>query len=387
MRAYLDNGATTRVDPRVLEAMRPYFLEKYGNPSSLHEFGREASEALEESRKKLAGFLNAQPDEIVFCASGSESDNLAIQGAAFANKSKGKHLIASSIEHPAVLNTFKFLEKNGFEVTFLPVDAQAVVSPDSVAQAIRKDTILVSVMHANNEVGTIQDVDEIARICKERGVLFHTDAVQSFTKVSIDLKKTPADLLSISSHKIHGPKGVAALYARSGTRLQPLVYGGGQERGLRAGTENVAGVVGFAKAAELAFAEASEAIPRMTRLRDELVKNVLDSVSDSFLNGHQQRRLCNNAHFRFDFIEGESLLMRLDALGIEGSTGSACSSKSLTPSHVLLAMGLTHVQAHGSLRLTLSRFTTHDETAYVAEKLPGVVEELRKMSPLKKKQS
>lgn len=385
MKAYLDNGATTRTDPRVLEAMRPYFLERYGNPSSLHEYGREASEALEESRKKIACFLNAQPNEIVFTASGSESDNLALQGAAFANKSKGKHIVTSSIEHPAVLNTFKFLEKNGFEVTILPVDTHAVVSLDAVAQAIRKDTILVSVMHANNEVGTIQDINAIARVCKERSVLFHTDAVQSFTKVPIDLKKLPADLLSISAHKIHGPKGVAALYVRSGTRLQPLVYGGVQERGLRAGTENVPGAVGFAKAAELAFGEAGESIPRMTRLRDELIKNVTDCVPDSFLNGHPQSRLCNNAHFRFDFIEGESLLMRLDALGIEGSTGSACSSKSLAPSHVLLAMGLTHVQAHGSLRLTLSRFTTREEVSYAAEKLPGVVEELRKISPLKKR--
>lgn len=384
MKAYLDNGATTRVDPRVLEAMRPYFLEKYGNPSSLHEYGREASEALETARTKIADFLNAQSNEIYFVASGSESDNLAIQGAAFANKSKGKHLITSAIEHPAVLNAFKFLEKNGFEVTFLPVDAQATVSPDAVAQAIRKDTILVSIMHANNEVGTIQNIQEIDKICKERGVLFHTDAVQSFTKVPIDLKKTPADLLSISAHKIHGPKGTAALYARGGTRLQPLVYGGAQERGLRAGTENVPSAVGFAKAAELAFAEAGKAIPRMTQLRDELISNVLESVPDAFLNGHSQSRLCNNAHFRFDYIEGESLLMRLDALGIAGSTGSACSSKSLAPSHVLLAMGLTHVQAHGSLRLTLSRFTTHEETDYAAEKLPRVVEELRKISPLKK---
>jgi len=385
MKTYLDNGATTRVDPRVLEAMRPYFLEKYGNPSSLHEYGREASEALEAARAKIAGFLNASPNEIIFCASGSESDNLAIQGIAFANKSKGKHLITSSIEHPAVLNAFKFLEKNGFEVTILPVDSHAVISPDAVAQAIRKDTILVSVMHANNEVGTIQNIQEISEICKERGVLFHTDAVQSFTKTPIDLKKTPADLVSISAHKIHGPKGVAALYAREGTRLQPLVYGGGQEHGLRAGTENVPGAVGFAKAVELAFAEAGEAAPRMTRLRDELISRVLESVPDSFLNGHPQRRLCNNAHFRFDFIEGESLLMRLDALGIAGSTGSACSSKSLAPSHVLLAMGLTHIQAHGSLRLTLSRFTTREEIDYVVEKLPGVVEELREISPLKKK--
>jgi len=294
-------------------------------------------------------------------------------------------LITSSIEHPAVLNAFKFLEKNGFEVTILPVDSHAVISPDAVAQAIRKDTILVSVMHANNEVGTIQNIQEISEICKERGVLFHTDAVQSFTKTPIDLKKTPADLVSISAHKIHGPKGVAALYAREGTRLQPLVYGGGQEHGLRAGTENVPGAVGFAKAVELAFAEAGEAAPRMTRLRDELISRVLESVPDSFLNGHPQRRLCNNAHFRFDFIEGESLLMRLDALGIAGSTGSACSSKSLAPSHVLLAMGLTHIQAHGSLRLTLSRFTTREEIDYVVEKLPGVVEELREISPLKKK--
>ncbi|MEM0475625.1 MAG: cysteine desulfurase family protein [Candidatus Norongarragalinales archaeon] len=384
MKVYLDNAATTRVDERVLEAMRPFFVEHYGNASSLHSLGVEAKQALEESRETIAKALGATAEEIVFTASGSEADNLAVIGAAMANRSKEKNrVVVSSIEHPAVFNAAEFLKREGFEVVFLPVDREAFVKMDALRDALTPSTIIVSVMHANNEVGTIEPIVEIAKLCKEKEVLFHTDAVQSFTKEKIDLKTLLADFVSLSAHKIHGPKGVGALFVRRGVRLQPLVYGGPHEHNLRAGTENVAGIVGFAEAVRLAQREAPQSIMRMRGLRDALIKRVLE-VKDAFLNGATgEKRLCNNAHFRFDGVEGEALLLRLDALGVETSTGSACSSASLKPSRVLLAMGLSHVQAHGSLRLTLSRFTTAEEIDFAGECIERAVKELREFSALR----
>ncbi|MFH0922810.1 MAG: cysteine desulfurase family protein [Candidatus Micrarchaeota archaeon] len=377
-RIYLDNAATTQVDSRVVEAMKPFFTTAYGNASSLHYFGREAGEALEKSRETIAKKLNCRAGEIVFTSGGSEADNLALIGSAFANKNKGNRVIVSQIEHPAVYNAAEFLKQSGFDVVFVPVDKNAFVKMDELRKAITSDTIIVSIMHANNEVGTVQPIQEIAELCKAKGVLFHTDAVQSFTKEKLDLKKTPADFVSLSSHKIHGPKGVGALFVRSGVKLRPLVYGGPHENKMRAGTENVAGVVGFSKAVELA--KESE-VKKMRVLADRLIKRVLE-IPRSHLNGDAKKRLCNNAHFRFDRIEGEALLLKLDDRGVAASTGSACSSKSLMPSRVLLAMGMTHVQAHGSLRLSLSRFTTRAEIDYAAELLPGIVEELREISAL-----
>jgi cysteine desulfurase len=382
---YLDNAAATRVDDRVLEAMRPFFTERYGNASSLHALGQDAKAALEGSRETIAKALNAASEEIVFTAGGSESDNLAVIGAAMTNKTKEKNrVIVSAVEHPAVYNAAEFLKRSGFDVVFLPVDSEAFVKMDALREALTPSTILVSVMRANNEVGTIEPIREIAKLCKERGVLFHTDAVQSFTKEPLDATNIPVDLVSLSSHKIHGPKGVGALFVRNGTKVQPLVYGGPHEHRLRAGTENVAGIVGFAEAAKIAVSEAPQSIPRMRELCDSLIKRVLE-IDGAFLNGATgEKRLCNNAHFRFDAIEGEALVLRLDALGVEGSTGSACSSASLKPSRVLLAMGLSHVQAHGSLRLTLSRFTTREEIDFAGECVEKIVKELRSFSALKK---
>ncbi len=374
---YLDNAATTRVAPEVLEAMKPYFTDKYGNASSLHDFGLEAAEALEESRKTLAGVINAKPEEIVFTSGGSESDNQAIKEIAF-SKGPNHHIITSSIEHPAVLKTCEFLEKMGFEVTCLPVNKEGSISLDDLEKSIKDKTILVSIMHANNEIGTIQPVREIGRICREKGVLFHTDAVQSFLKIPIDVKEMNIDLLSASSHKLHGPKGVGLLYVRSGVKINPLIHGGGHESGLRSGTENVAGIVGFARACRLCR------IPdnKVKELRDRLIEGVLE-IKDCWLNGAKgDKRLPNNANFSFKFIEGEALVLRLNDSGVAASTGSACSTKSLKPSHVLMAMGLSHVEAHGSLRLTLSRYTTKEEIDYILKVLPGVVEDLRKISPL-----
>lgn len=380
MKIYLDNAATTRVAPEVLEAMKPYFTDKYGNASSLHDFGLEAAEALEESRKTLAGVINAKPEEIVFTSGGSESDNQAVKEIAFASLAKGpgSHIITSSIEHPAVLKTCEFLEKMGFEVTYLPVNKEGSISLDDLEKSIKDKTILVSIMHANNEIGTIQPVREIGRICREKGVLFHTDAVQSFLKIPIDVKEMNIDLLSASSHKLHGPKGVGLLYVRSGVKINPLIHGGGHESGLRSGTENVAGIVGFARACGLCR------IPdnKVKELRDRLIEGVLE-IKDCWLNGAKgNKRLPNNANFSFKFIEGEALVLRLNDKGVAASTGSACSTKSLKPSHVLMATGLSHVEAHGSLRLTLSRYTTKEEIDYLLKVLPGVVEDLRKISPL-----
>jgi cysteine desulfurase len=382
-RIYFDNSATTMVDQRVMEAMSPYHLEKYGNASSLHSFGREAYKALEEARATVARAINAPSRDIIFTSGGTESDNLAIQGAVYANQEKGKHIITSVIEHPAVLNTCHFLEEQGFKVTYLPVDREGVVKLEELKKAISKETILVTIMAANNEIGTIQPFREIGAIAHEYGALFHTDAVQAVTKVPIDVATDNVDLLAMSAHKFHGPKGVGALYIKKGTRIRPVVYGGGHERGYRSSTENIPGIVGMGKAIELAMADMEGNVAKMTSLRDHIIEGILPRIRDSGLNGHRTKRLCNNAHFRFDFIEGESLILQLDMKGIAASTGSACSSKSLEPSHVLLALGMRHEQAHGSLRVTLSRFNTMEEADFLIEVLPDIVENLRKMSPIK----
>ncbi len=382
-RVYLDYAASTPVDERVLQFMKPYFSKKFGNASSLHRFGQEAKKGIDESREKVSKLINSKDSEIIFTSSGTEGDNLAIKGTAFANRDKGKHIIISRIEHHAILETCKWLEGQGFEVTYLPVDKYGLVDIKQLESSIRKDTILVSVMHANNEIGTIEPTEEIGKLCKEHGVLFHTDAVQTFGKIKVDVNKMNVDLLTASSHKIYGPKGVGMLFVREGTRVEPLIHGGGQESGLRSSTENVAGIVGFGVASEIAKKEMNKDANQQTRLRDYMIKNVL-KIDKSHLNGHRVRRLPNNANFYFDFIEGESLITHLDFYGIAASTGSACSSRSLEPSHVLLAIGLKHEEAHGSLRLTLGRPTTKDNVNYVLKMLPGIVDRLREISPLKK---
>ena len=381
---YLDNAATTPVRKEVLEEMTPYFSKKYGNASSPHSLGREANKALQEARVRVADVINAMPEEIYFTSGGSEADNLAIKGIAFANKDKGNHIIVSSIEHDAVLNTCKFLAGNGFEVTYLPVDKYGFVNCEDVERAVTKKTILISVMHANNEIGTIEPIANIGSLAQEKGVYFHTDAVQSFGKIPIDVEKMGIDLLSTSSHKVYGPKGVGALYVKKGIEIQPLIHGGGHENGLRSGTENVAGIAGFGKAAELAENERAVEAGREIKLRDKLIKGAL-KIKNSYLNGHPTIRLPNNANFSFKFIEGEGLILDLDSYGIAASTGSACSSKTLEPSHVLLAIGLRHEEAHGSLRLTLGRETTDKDINYVLKTLPKSVERLRKISPYKNK--
>jgi cysteine desulfurase len=378
MRIYLDNGATTRTDPQVVKSMLPYFTEKYGNASSLHEFGRDAKEALERAREIVANKINASPEEIIFTSGGSESDNLALKGVAYINKEK-KHIITSKIEHPAVLSTCKELESEGFKVSYLNVDEEGFVNLEELKSLITDKTALVSIMHANNEIGVIQPIGEIAKICKKHKVLFHTDAIQSFTKVPIDVKKQGIDLISFSSHKIHGPKGVGALFIRRGVKIKKQIFGGHHEFDLRAGTENIPGIVGFAKAVELAN---KEHIAQMTKLRDKLIDEITRQIPDVKLNGSMDKRLCNNVNLSFRYIEGESLLLHLDMKGIAVSTGSACSSQSLEPSHVLMAIGLEPEIAHGSIRFTLSRYTKEQEIDYTVKNLKEVVENLRKISPL-----
>ena len=381
-RVYLDYAATTPLDPRVFDVMKPYFLKQYGNTMSLHRFGQEAKSALEESRGILANFMNADSSEVIFTGSATESDNLAIKGIAFANKDKGKHIIVSAIEHHAVLEPAKWLEKQGFEITYLPVDRYGLVDPKQVENAIRKDTILVSVMHANNEIGTIEPIEEIGKICSEHDVLFHTDATQSFGKIPIDVKKMNIDLLTANAHKMYGPKGVGALFIRKGVRIEPLIHGGGHEFGLRSSTVDVPSIVGFGAAVKLRKKEMEAEAKMLTKLRDRLIKGTL-KIEHSHLNGHPTKRLPNNTNFWFAFIEGESLVLQLDSYGIAGSTGSACSSESLEPSHVLMAIGLKHEGAHGSLRLTLGKWTTKKDIDYTLEVLPKAVERLRKISPFK----
>lgn len=382
-KVYLDNAATTKVRNEVVEAMLPYFTEYFGNPSSLHLFAREAGKGLDTARAQVAKALNAKPEEIIFTGGGSESDNMVLRGIPEAYKKKGKHVITSAVEHHAVLHTLEAMEKEGrVEVTYLPVDEYGMVTAEQVEKAIRPDTVLVSIMFANNEVGTIMPIEQIGETCKKYGVLFHTDAVQAVGHVPVDVEKMHIDLLSLSGHKFHGPKGVGALYVRKGVRIPALILGGAQERRKRAGTENVPGIVGMGKAIELATAELEDNAAKMKVLRDRLIFGIPARIPDVKLNGHPIERLPNNVNFSIRFIEGESILLMLDLNGIAASSGSACTSGSLDPSHVLLAMGLPHEVAHGSLRLTLSEFTTPEEIDYVLDTLPPIVEKLRAMSPL-----
>lgn len=381
---YFDCAAATPADPQVIKAMIPYFSKNFGNTMSLHSFGEEAKEGLEESRKAVANLMGAKPEEIIFTSSATESNNFALKGIAFANKEKGNHIIISSIEHDCIMESAKWLESQGFEVTRLKVDKYGFINPDDVKGAIKKETILVSIMHANNEIGTIEPIEEIGKICRKKGVYFHTDAAQSFGKIKINVNKMNIDLLTASSHKMYGPKGVAALFVRKGVKIAPLLHGGGHEKGLRSSTVNVAAIVGFAEACRICKKEMVEESQRLTKMRDKLFKGILENIEGSYLNGHPQKRLPNNADFWFKFIEGESIVIQLDLSGIAASTGSACSTVALEPSHVLLAIGLKPQEAHGSLRLSLGRWTKESDIDYVLKVLPKVVEKLRKISPFKK---
>lgn len=382
-RIYLDHSATTPVDLEVANLMMTYYTEKYGNPSSVHGFGREAKQGLEEARRQVAELIGATPQEITFTSGGTEADNLAIMGTAEAMRKKGKHLITSAIEHHAVLETCEYLAKNGFELTVIPVDAEGIVSVEDVRKAVRPDTILISVMHANNEVGAIQPIVEIGNLAKELGITFHVDAVQSLGKIPINVKELNIDLLTISSHKIYGPKGVGALYIRKGVRIVPRAHGGSQEKRRRSGTENTPGIIGFGKACELIGKRMAEDAKHQTKLRDKLMNGIVERIEYVKVNGPTgEKRLSNNVNVSIRFVEGESLLLSLDMLGIAASSGSACTSGSLDPSHVLLAMGLIHEIAHGSLRFSLGRQNTEDEIDYLLEQLPKIVERLRMMSPL-----
>ena len=381
-RIYMDNAATTAVSPEVLQAMLPYFTDIYGNPSSIHSTGRDARRAVDAARKQVAAAIGAQPTEIYFTAGGSESDNWAIKGTAFAKRAKGNHIITSQIEHHAVLHTCAWLEKQGFEVTYLPVDEFGRVRVEDVEKAITDKTILISIMAANNEIGTLQPITEIGKLAKSRGILFHTDAVQAMGAIPIDVNAMNIDMLSMSGHKFHGPKGIGVLYVRKGVHPDIFMHGGAQERGQRAGTENLAGIVGIGKAIELATQNLEANAARMSRLRDKLIDGILAEIPDVRLNGHRTERLPNNVNVSIRYIEGEAMLLRLDLAGIAGSSGSACTSGSLDPSHVLLAIGLPHEIAHGSLRLSLGTDTTEEQVDEVLRVLPGIVKDLRAMSVL-----
>ncbi|MFA5386167.1 MAG: cysteine desulfurase family protein [Candidatus Paceibacterota bacterium] len=394
---YLDYASTTPVDSRVLEAMLPYFSDKFGNCASLHSFGVEALEALKQSRRIIAKSLNANPKEVIFTGSATESNNLALKGVALAHRSLGEggspgHIIISSIEHACIIETAKWLAKNpclpagrSFKITIVPVDKNGIVNPNDVKKAIRKDTILVSVMHANNEIGTIQPIVEIGKICRQKKVLFHTDAAQSFGKIPIDVKKMNIDLLTASSHKMYGPKGAALLYIKDGIKIEPILHGGEQEFGLRSSTVNIPAIVGFAKAVEICQKESKKELDRQAKLRDKIVKEILKTIPRSYLNGDAKNRLSNNVNIRFDAVEGESLAARLNGLGIAVSTASACASPKLQPSHVLLACGLKPEQAHGAIRITLGRFTKEKDVDYLIKSIKKVVSDLRKISPFWKK--
>lgn len=379
---YLDNAATTKTAPEVVEAMLPYFSELYGNPSSVYQFSQKSKEAIAASRETIAGALGAKPEEIYFTAGGTEADNWAIKAAAEAYRAKGNHIITSKIEHHAVLHTCQWLEKQGYEVTYLDVDESGIVKLDQLKKAVRPETILISIMFANNEIGTIQPVKEIGQIAREHGILFHTDAVQAFGQIPIQVDELGIDMLSSSGHKLNGPKGIGFLYIRKGVKIRSFIHGGAQERKRRAGTENVPGIVGYGAAVERAVRTMEERTAMERKLRDHLIDRVLHEVPYTRLNGHRTRRLPNNANFSFQFVEGESLLIMLDMEGICGSSGSACTSGSLDPSHVLLAIGLPHEKAHGSLRLTLDTDNTEEEIDFILEKLPQIVARLREMSPL-----
>ena len=379
---YLDNAATTKTAPEVVEAMLPYFTELYGNPSSVYSFSQKSKEAITAGREKIAKTLGANPEEIYFTAGGSESDNWALKATAEAYKSKGKHIITSKIEHHAILHTCQWLEQQGYEVTYLDVDENGLVKLDELKKAIRPDTILISIMFANNEIGTIEPIAEIGKIAKEHDILFHTDAVQAFGQVPINVDEMNIDMLSTSGHKLNGPKGIGFLYIRKGVKVRSFVHGGAQERKRRAGTENVPGIVGFGKAVELAVSTMKERTDKEIELRDYLIDRVLKEVPFTRVNGDRKNRLRNNINFCFQFIEGESLLIMLDMKGIRGSSGSACTSGSLDPSHVLLAIGLPHEIAHGSLRLTLGADTTKEDIDYTIDAIKDIVAQLREMSPL-----
>lgn len=382
-KVYLDHSATTPVRPEVAELMMTYLTTHYGNPSSIHSFGREAKKALETAREQVASLIGADnPSEIIFTSGGTEADNLAILGVAYAYAKKGKHLITSTIEHHAVLDTFKYLEKQGFKVTYVPVDSEGLVNPQDVEEAITDETTLISIMHVNNEVGTIQPIEEIGKIARSRGIIFHSDGVQSAGKIPVDVNKLNVDLFTVSSHKIYGPKGVGCLYVRKGVRIEPQLHGGGQERKRRPGTENLPGIVGFGKAAELIAQELEQEMVRQTELRDMLIDGILEKIPHVKINGHREKRIPGNVNVSIQYVEGESLLLSLDMKGICASSGSACTSGSLDPSHVLLAMGIPHEIAHSSLRMTLGRDNTKEDIQYVLEVLPPIVERLRSMSPL-----
>ncbi|XUX00535.1 MAG: cysteine desulfurase NifS [Dehalogenimonas sp.] len=381
-RSYLDYAATTPVAPEVLDAMLPYFHDFPGNPSAIYAEGQQARQAVETARVSLARLINARPDEILFLSGGTEADNMALSGILNANGCRGSHIVTTAIEHHAVLETCHSLEKKGASVTILPVDSQGLLDPLDVARAIRPDTSVVSVILANNEIGTIQFLPEISRITREKGVYLHTDAVQAVGRIPVDVQALGVDLLSISAHKLYGPKGIGALYVRRGTRISPILWGGGQERGRRSGTENVPAIVGMGKAAELAAASITSEVERLSKLRDRLIASVLATVPETRLNGHPTQRLPNNANFSFDYVEGESVCLNLDLAGISASPGSACSSTSTAPSHVLLALGLPQHQAFGSLRLSLGRWTAGEDIDRVLEVLPGIVARLRAMSPV-----
>jgi cysteine desulfurase len=382
---YLDHAATTAVDPRVVEAMLPYWTQHYGNASSIYRLGRESRRAMDQARQTVADTLNCSPNEVIFASCGTESDNLALRGVAFERRRRAKknHILTSPVEHHAIVHTVEQLEKHfGFEATYVPVDQHGLVDPADVEKAIRPDTAIISIMYANNEVGTIEPIAEIGAIARAHRIPFHTDAVQAGGSLSLDVKELNVDLMSLSAHKFYGPKGVGVLYARRGAPFLSMQTGGGHERNRRAGTENVAYIVGLAEALDLAYEEAEEANARITRLRDRLIAGVLERIPDSQLSGHPMKRLPNSASFLFKYIEGESILLHLDQVGVAASSGSACTSGSLEPSHVLLAMGFPHEVAHGSLRLTLGKENTDEDVDYVLDTLPGIISKLRRLSPL-----
>ena len=379
---YMDHSATSPVDPEVFEAMKPYFTNEFGNASTLYSLGRNAKNAMEAARQEVATIIGADTKEIIFTSGGTESDNIAILGTARKLKNKGNHIITSDIEHPAVEETCKYLEKNGYKVTYLPVYEEGIVRVKDLEAAITDETILITIMHANNEIGTIQPIAEIGKIANERGIYFHTDAVQTVGKIPVNVSEMNVDMLSLSSHKLYGPKGIGALYIKKGVRIEPLMYGGGHERGFRPGTENIPGIVGLGKACSIASQNLESNARKLTNLRDKLIDAVLEQNKDSYLNGHRTKRLPNNANFRFDAIEGESLILNLDFKGIAASTGSACSSTKLEASHVLLAIGLEKEEAHGSLRISLGIENTEEDIDYAITAIKEVVEKLRKMSPL-----
>ena len=385
-RVYLDYAATTPCDPQVLAAMEPFFFDKPGNASSMHSFGQEAKKGVEDSREILASSLGAKPEEIVFTSGGTESNNNVIFGAAEALKNKGNHIITSAIEHHAISEPCSYLEKKGFKITYIKVDKEGLVSPEDIKKAITDKTILISIMHANNEIGTIQPIKEIGRLAKEKGIYFHADAVQSVGHLPIDVNELNVDFLSLSAHKFYGPKGVGALFIKKGARIEHLLYGGDQERGRRPSTYNTPGIVGLGKAVELCCKNMDNETKEQIRLRDKMIKEIPQIIPEVKLNGHPSVRLPNNVNFSIKYIEGESILLSLDMLGIALSTGSACTSSSLEPSHVLLAIGLDHATAHGSLRITMGRWTKESDIDYLLEHLPKVVDRLRAMSPLYQKE-